>query len=410
MDYLPELPITVTPLIAFGLMLFIGAIGGFFAHRWPWFPSITGFMLVGLGIGPSGLNLITDSTLLDARILVDIALALILYRLGLALDIKRILRDPAILFVSLAESAATGLLVFFPMHWIGVELPVALLVSAIVMSSSPSVLLHVAHEMGAKGPVTGSTKTLVAMNNIFSYLAFSALLPVLLYTDGASWEMILLQPLYRVIGSLLLGVIMAFALYRVSTTTHNAPQYHLALVIGTVMVGIGLAYELKLSVLFVPLVIGVVVRSLERRRLISKLDFGPAFELFFIVLFVSAGASMHVQAILDLGWPLLIIVAARVLAKVTTVVGLGTMLNRSPRASLSSGLLLVPMAGLAIGLVQTSGNLFPQYAASISALVFGAVAVFETIGPPIAAFAFRFSGEAGKSTPDADMIQDYEQV
>ena len=48
----------------------------------------------------------------------------------------------------------------------------------------------------------------------------------------------------------------------------------------------------------------------------------------------------------------------------------------------SSGLLLIPMAGLAIGLTLASGNLFPQYAAAISAVVLGAVTVFETIGPP----------------------------
>ena len=53
------------------------------------------------------------------------------------------------------------------------------------------------------------------------------------------------------------------------------------------------------------------------------------------------------------------------------------------------------MAGLAIGLALTSGHLFPQYASIISAVVLGAVTVFETIGPPIASYAFRLAGEAG---------------
>ena len=52
------------------------------------------------------------------------------------------------------------------------------------------------------------------------------------------------------------------------------------------------------------------------------------------------------------------------------------------------------MAGLAIGLVQTSSGLFPAQAPTIAAIILGAVTVFETLGPPIAAFAFRFAGEA----------------
>ena len=43
-----------------------------------------------------------------------------------------------------------------------------------------------------------------------------------------------------------------------------------------------------------------------------------------------------------------------------------------------------------------SGNLFPQYASTIAAVVLGAVTVFETIGPPISSYAFRLSGETAK--------------
>lgn len=117
MDFFPVLPISLTPLIAFGLMLTVGAFGGFLVHRWHWFPSITGFMLVGLVCGPSGIGIFSDDVLQASRVLVDIALALILYRLGLSLDIKRIVHSPAILFVSLAESVATFLLVFMAMRW-----------------------------------------------------------------------------------------------------------------------------------------------------------------------------------------------------------------------------------------------------------------------------------------------------
>jgi len=65
----------------------------------------------------------------------------------------------------------------------------------------------------------------------------------------------------------------------------------------------------------------------------------------------------------------------------------------------ATGLLLIPMAGLAIGLVQTSSKLVPDQATVIAAVVLGAVTLFETLGPPIAAFAFGLAGEAADSTP-----------
>jgi hypothetical protein len=69
------------------------------------------------------------------------------------------------------------------------------------------------------------------------------------------------------------------------------------------------------------------------------------------------------------------------------------------RQSSATGLLLIPMAGLAIGLVQTASQLVPEQATVIAAVVLGAVTLFETLGPPMAAFAFGLAGEAAASTP-----------
>src|SRR3989338_648802 len=93
MNYLPTLPIDITPLMAFGLMLIIGAVGGYVAHRISWLPSITGFLLVGFICGPSGIGLLSQETIIKSQILIDIALALILYRLGLSLDIRILWRS-----------------------------------------------------------------------------------------------------------------------------------------------------------------------------------------------------------------------------------------------------------------------------------------------------------------------------
>lgn len=392
-NFLPQALPTITPLIAFGLMLIMGCLGGYLAHKLPWLPSITGFMAVGFVFGPSGLGVLNQDSIAASQIFIDVALALILYRLGLSLDVKLLRRSPGLLLIAAVESAATFGLVLYILLQFGTPVTIAALLAAIAISSSPAVLLHVAHEVGAQGPVTESAKTLVALNNFFSFLVFSATLPALHHSAGASWGFIIFEPLFRFIGSLLLGAVIALVLHRLALKTRQAPQYRLALVVGAVMIGLGLANELKLSALFVPLVLGIVVKSQEREETISDLAFGPAFELFFIVLFVFAGARLHLQEIIEYAPVVLALVLARCIAKTMSVVAVTQVLKLPLRSGASTGLLLVPMAGLAIGLVQTSSALFPQHASTIAAIVLGAVTVFETMGPPIAAFAFRLAGE-----------------
>lgn len=400
MDYLPSLPFALTPLMAFGLMLVIGALGGYLAHRLPWLPSITGFMLVGFACGPGGLGVFGQEVMAEARVFVDVALAMILYRLGLSLDLKVILGSRRLLVTSLLESGLTFLCVAAVLVSVDVPAVMAALVAAIVISSSPAVLLHVAHEVGARGPVTDEAQSLVALNNVITFLVFSVALASLHLATGSSIATMILQPAYQLAGSLLLGLALGHLLHFLATRTAAAQQYRLALVIGTLILSVALAHALKVSGLFTALVIGVLVRTVERDDPVSGLEFGPPFELFFIVLFVYAGASLHLQELVAYLPAVAALVVVRCCTKLAGPLLVDSARRRLGRGSVATGLLLAPMAGLAIGLTYATSNLFPEHSATISAIVLGAVTVFETLGPPVAAFAFRYAGEAGRDTVD----------
>ena len=405
MDYFPSFPMHVTPLMVFGLMLILGAMGGYAAHRFSWLPSITGFMIVGFVFGPSGIGLLGQDTIVGARILIDIALGLILYRLGLSLDLKLLRKSPQLLVTSLVESGSTFILVAYVLSLFDIPALLAMLIAAISISSSPAVLLHVAHEVGAKGEVTESTKTLVALNNLISIVMFSIILPAVHFSAGSSWVAIIFQPLYSFFGSLLVGVVLAYGLHYAALKTRGASQYKLALVIGTITVAIALAQELKLSMFFITLVIGVVIKSLERESIVSELVFGASFELFFIVLFVFAGAGLHLQELIAYAPAVFALVLVRTLAKTSGVVTMASFQRIPVHKGLASGMLLIPMAGLAIGLSLTAGNLFPQYEATIAAIVLGGVTVFETIGPPIATYAFKLAGESASTREKEEGVE-----
>lgn len=396
MDFLPSWPIEFNTMTSFSFLLMAGALGGYLAHTIRWLPSITGFMIFGYLAGPNGANLLSAEALSSSRVIIDIALGLILYRLGLSLDVKAVLRDRYLIIATVLETVATLLAIFFVLRYFDVPVLTAALIAAICTSSSPAVLIHVGHELGAKGPVTTAAGSLVALNNVISFLVFSALLPVAHVAADASWEVVVFQPLYRLFGSFLVALVVAYGLHYLILATKKAKQYRLALVVGATMLTLGMAKALILSALFAPLALGIIVRNIEHEHLVSSIEFGETFELFFIVLFVFAGANLHVHELMLYAPAAIALVFARGLSKWLGVFVAAKSFKLPNRQAVSTGLLLIPMAGLAIGLVQTTDQLFPQEIATVSALVLGAVAIFETIGPPIAAWAFKHSGEASK--------------
>lgn len=398
-----ELP-SLTPMLAFGVLLITGALGGFFAHKLRYLPSITGFMLAGYLIGPGGSGLLQANALTEAKVLVDIALALILYRLGTSLDWRLLRAQPRMLWSSFAESVSSFLAIFALLYSFELAPLLSALIAAILVSSSPAVLLHVAHETGAKGPVTESAKILVGLNNLWSYGAFIALTPWLLQGQDLTGWQLWAQPLYLLLGSVLLGVSLGALLHEVCLRTQQAPQYQLALVIGCILLALSLSRQLQLSTLLTPLLVGITVRSLERQHPVSNLNFGAAFELFFIVLFVYAGANLHLHELWQSAGIIVALVVLRTLMKWLSLLAWPVVAAQPWRSRRAQGLMLMPMAGLAIGLVNASTSIAPQYAATVSALVLGAITLFETLGPPVVAWAFYHCGEAGKDAPNEQSV------
>lgn len=397
-----ELP-AMNLLLVFGVLLAFGTLGGLLAARLRWLPTITGFMALGLIVGPSGLGLLSPRALNEARVLVDIALGLILFQLGATLHPWLALKNRALVVTSLVESTLTFSAILGLMMLIGSPPLVAVLAAAIAVSSSPAVLMHVAHELHAEGPTVDAAEALVAMNNVLSFVLFSLTLPFALRNFQVDLGVALGLPAYQMMGAIVVGVVVAWVVTRIARLTRVDEQhFRFALVVGAVMIALGAAQALKVSSLFAALTLGIACRWLQGRSRLTRVEFGGGADVFFIILFVFAGANLHLNEMVQYAPVAAAFVLARTLAKTSAVYGCGLVFGHPHRQSVSAGLLLVPMAGLAIGLVQTTASLLPELGAQVSALVLAAVAVFETIGPPIAAMALRLSGDAGRGLPQAD--------
>jgi len=78
--FLPSWPPVFGELVRFGALLVAGLLGGELAHRFAGLPRVTGYVLAGVACGPHGLALMQAPLFAGARVFVDLALGLIVFR------------------------------------------------------------------------------------------------------------------------------------------------------------------------------------------------------------------------------------------------------------------------------------------------------------------------------------------
>lgn len=386
------------PIMIFGVLLLFGVAGGMIANRIKWMPTITAFMTLGALIGPHAAGLITKNMLDNSAVLIDIALGLILYRLGNMLHPKAMLRSKRLMITSSIAISLTFCASFILVLFLGRSTPVAALIAAIAISSSPAVLVHVSEELGAKGIITERAKSLVALNNLSSFLIFSLALPFAMVKSSKSLADALLVPLYGLLVGAIIGVVVGWMAIRITRLLGARDEhYRFVIVIGAVMLTLGLASTLGASLLFAPLVLGVATRGFETSKSnLSRVGLGEGMDLFYIILFVMAGAKIDFHAVIAAGMVPVMLALVRSLGIFVGIFAAARFTGHTVRQSLGTSLLLIPMAGMAIGLVATTNNLVPEMGATIAAIVYAMIAIFETIGPFAATRAFLLVGEAGK--------------
>lgn len=389
--------------IVFGLCLLFGVLGGICANRMKWMPTITAFMLLGIVIGPSGLQLISPELLKSSIVFIDIALGLILYDLGTMLHPREMIKSRKLLLLSICDAVMTFIPVFLGCLFLGFGTVASAMISAIAISSSPAVLVHVLAEMRASGPVSERAKSMVAINNVIAFLLFSLMLPFGLVqeAEGGDFVMAIVLPLYRLVGAVVVGIGMAWVATKIAEMLSTRDlHYRFAIVIGAVMLTLGICQMLNMSALFSPLVLGLATRWMEHRhKKLSVVELGEGGDLFFIVLFVMAGAKINFGELASMGLIPVALVVLRSLGKMGGVFIAGKMNGTDIAESRATGMMILPMAGMAIGLVTSTTALSPEIGRQLATTVFTMVAIFETIGPFLVAHALRLSGEVDKSPP-----------
>jgi Kef-type K+ transport system membrane component KefB len=391
-------------ILSVGLILIAALLSGHLAQLMR-VPEVTGYLLVGVVIGPAALDLISHENITTLGFLSDVALGLILFNIGSIFEAANFRRvGPGVVRITLWEATLAFALVVLVLLMNGMAWPLALLLGVVAMETAPATTLMVLNEYDAQGPLTDRLLALVALNNMYVLVMFGVVTAALTLVGSTdqSWLATGYRAahglLWTTVGSVALGALLGLLMDLLASRARESGEAML-LSIGAVLIAVGASRWLGLSPLISTLALGATVAnaSLQGDRLLRAL--GRADPPLYAAFFVLAGAELMPSSVLGLGLIGVTYTAARALGKIAGArIGLrGQDVPAMVRSQL--GYCLVSSSSLAVGLTIQIRSAFPEYAATVTGIVLAAVVIFEIAGPILTRRALLKTGEA-KTIPE----------
>ncbi|MEO7193111.1 MAG: cation:proton antiporter [Vicinamibacterales bacterium] len=388
-------------LTSIGLILLLALLAGHLVKALR-IPEVTGYILVGIALGPSVLGWLSEDNLVALGVLSEVALGLILFSVGAVFEFslfRRIGRQ--VVLLTLVESALAATLVTAGALWCGQSWAISLLLGAIATATAPASTLMVIRECDSAGPLTDNLLGIIAVNNLLCISLFglvAAGIDLTIGLEGLARSEMVYRSLFwfswELVGAAALGYLVGLLIARWSTHVTERGEM-LILLAGAILFCVGISRALNLSPLVTSLAVGATMVNLADRshRLFGALSHTDP--PFYAIFFVIAGAELDVSRIPEMGWLGVVYIVGRASGKFAGARLAAWRLGLDPGVRRFLGFALQAQAGLAVGLTLTVHSRYPQFAPVVATIVLASVAVFEMIGPASTRFALVQSGEAG---------------
>lgn len=375
------------------LTLIVGALLGEVVYRWLGLPRIVGYSAAGMAVAVAGLGLEGTRLQGNARLVVDLGLALLLFELGSRVSLRWLRANPALLWTSAAESLVSFGAIVVVLRWLDFEINFALACAALTVSASGAVIGRVAAELKSAGQVTERMIVLAALNTLYAVLALKLLIGWLHMDQRGDWVQGISQPLYTFAGSVLLAILLGRAVAWVMRRFEVRNENSVLLLLGLVLLALTGARLLGLSTLLVPLLAGVMLRNTSERPCIWPRHFGTAGGVLVLMLFVVLGSSWSVATVGAGVVAALAVLGARAVAKTLVLVASARVSGIDTRQGVALALTLTPVSATSLVLLADLQATHPAFSAQIAPVVLAAIAVMALVGPIAVQWGLRLSGD-----------------
>ena len=409
-------PDTVAPRVtalALGFALIAAALTGALFERIH-LPRVSGYLVFGMLCGPYLANIITRSMARDLQLVNGLAIALIALIAGLELNYRRL--KPRL--AAMVRLGAITVLVMYatlcPLLWLAWPwLPIfpeagglsrvalALLITTVIVSFSPTVTIAVIADTRARGPLSEMSLAVVVLTDLALIVLFSLAMQFVRMTTGADEATgagLLPRLAWEIFGSFAFGAILGalFAFY----LEHVGAEKTIAVLVLCVLLS-ALGPVLHFEPLLAALAAGLVIENIAQPSgdaLKEAVERGALPVL--VVFFAAAGASLHLDALAAIGLTAAVVSGVRLISiRASTAVAVrfsGVPADTGGMVWMS----LVSQAGVTLGLTILIAREFPEWGIHVQSLMVALIAMHELVGPVLFRAALSRAGEIGRMDDD----------
>jgi Sodium/hydrogen exchanger family len=386
-------PWTLQPdtLLGAALLAVIAALAGEAVWRVLRWPRLVGYVLVGTLLALTGRGAGGDEPAL--RVVIDGALALLLFEAGARLRLPWLVRKPWLLATSVAESLLTGIVVFAVLSMFNLPKDVAAPLAIVAVCVSPAVLQRVVGELHAAGQVTERLLTLAALNTLYAVLAMKLLSGGMLLSDPRTWVEAVSPVMFSFFGSILLGAALGEGLALIARRFDLREDNSIVLLLSAVLLALVVAKTLSLSTLLVPLLAGMWLANRSERPWVWPRHFGSAGSALVLVMFVAVSSAWTLEALAASAGIALALVLARGLAKGLAVLALAKPSGLGIGQAACLAISLTPMSATAWVLTLDFVAKHPDVGGQMMPVLLASLALLELAAPLAVMAGLRAAGE-----------------
>ncbi len=387
----------MNPFIVLGIALIVGVVGGKIMNKFK-VPAVAGYIIGGLLLGVSGLNIITGDSINQMAFLSDFALCIIAFNIGSELELSVIKQlGKSIFIIAFFEAFGAFLMVTAASYVITKDVAISLILGSVSAATAPAATVMVLREQNAKGPLTSTLLGVVAVDDaicLVIYAMAAAVAKVFVNDEILSINKVLLLPISEIAFSLVVGSIVGLLLTILIQYSKRDNEL-LPFIIGSLLLLDGLASAFSLSPLLSAMAMGIIVANTSPQKIKAFTileNFAPPIVAAFFIL---AGARLNFSYIPQIGILGVAYLIFRILGKISGA-SLGASISKAPQAVKKYiGLGLLSQVGVAVGLAITVNREFPNsdIGTIVVTILLATTIVTEIVGPISTKFAILKSGE-----------------
>ena len=334
-------------------------------------PSVMGYLLAGVLIGPYGLKLISD--IASVKELAEIGVILLLFVIGLEFSLGRLLKNLAsIIGVGGLQLGLTITCVWFAFIQMGFQQNQSITLGLIVALSSTAIVMKMITDRAEIDTLHGKFCIGTLLFQDLCVVPIMLLLPLL-----AQSEMTSATDFIFTLAKSMTAVVVIFFLSRLIVpkflvwVARIGNKEHLTLSVLFIILATGWASQkMGLTLAMGALIAGMIISESEYNHQII-LDILPLRDYFSSVFFISVGMLLQTQVLVDSVWVCLALTVLVILVK-AVLAGLACLVVRVPlRISFVVGMRLAQVGefSLILSAMALDQGLFDPYQYQILLIV-----------------------------------------